>query len=375
MKLRIAAVFITLGAALVRAVPVPDSLCLACHDQKGAPFHASIHSALGCTGCHTDIKGFPHPDKVAKVNCGSCHSDAVSALASSMHSSTSQQPCEACHGDVHAIVDVKDPKSPVYPLNLPRTCGACHGDKKFAQQHGLPDVYSEYMDSIHGFALTKDGLLVAATCSSCHGSHDILAPGDLKSRTYRTNIPATCGACHQGIEQEYFAGIHGKALQGGDAQAPVCTSCHTAHQITNVRNVSFQMKTAATCGSCHQQKYRTYRDTFHAQVSALGYVETAHCWDCHGEHAILPKSDPQSPVAPANLIQTCGKCHDGANASFVTYSPHADAHNAQAYPALHAAAIFMNFLLAGVLGIFALHTLLWFVRSHIERSNAKRSKE
>ncbi len=204
MKLRSAAIFVTLAAAMSRAAPAPGSSCLECHDEQGAPFHASVHSALGCTACHTGIKGFPHPDPVAKVNCGSCHSGVAAALASSKHAGAGQQSCATCHGDVHAIVPVKDTRSPVYPLNLPRTCGACHGNKKFAREHGLPDVYSEYMDSIHGFALTKDGLLVAATCSSCHGAHDILDPRNPRSRTSRANIPATCGACHQGIERKYL---------------------------------------------------------------------------------------------------------------------------------------------------------------------------
>jgi hypothetical protein len=356
------------------AAPAPNSTCLECHDEKGPPFHSSVHSTQGCAACHIEIKGYPHPDHVAKVNCGSCHSDAVSLLAGSMHSNSAPQPCLSCHGDVHAIVEVKNPKSPVYPLNLPRTCGGCHGDGKFAEKHGLTQVYSQYIDSIHGFALTKDGLLVAATCSSCHGAHDILDPKNAKSRTNRANIPATCGTCHEGIEQEYYAGIHGKLLQSGDKRVPVCISCHTAHQIAVVRDSAFQMKTSATCGSCHKERYGTYRDTFHAQVSELGYVEVAHCWDCHGEHKILQKRDPQSLVAKSNLVQTCGKCHTGANASFVTYSPHADSHNGQTYPVLHASAVFMNLLLASVLGFFALHTLMWFIRSRAEQSHEKRTK-
>jgi len=370
--------FITAAALAVLAASAhagaPDSLCVSCHDEKNTPFHASVHSAVGCTGCHADIKAFPHPDHVAKVSCGSCHSSEVSALQTSVHLKAAEQPCLACHGDVHAVVPAKNSKSTVYPLNLPRTCGACHGDKKFAQEHGLPEVYSQYMDSIHGFALTKDGLLVAATCSSCHGAHDILAPSDPKSRTFRANIPDTCGTCHGGIEQRYFAGIHGNELRAGNAKAPVCTNCHTAHQISNVRDASFQMKTTATCGDCHQERYGTYRDTFHAQVSALGYVETAHCWDCHNAHDILRASDPKSTVAQANLIQTCGKCHTGANASFVTYGPHADAHNAKAYPALHASAVFMNLLLASLLGVFAVHTVAWFIRSRAEMAHEHRSK-
>ena len=85
------------------------------------------------------------------------------------------------------------------------------------------------------------------------------------------------------------------------------------------------------------------------------------------EHNILPASNPDSKVAPANLVATCGRCHAGANAGFITYQPHADPHNGKRYPLLHAAAIFMNLLLAGVLGFFALHTVLWFIRSRAER--------
>lgn len=366
MRLHIAAAVIVFTPAFAPAAG-SDAQCLGCHADKNTAFHGSVHAANGCTSCHTDIKGFPHPEKIAKVDCGTCHAAAKTALESSVHATASQQPCVTCHGDSHAIVPVKDPQSAVYPSNLPRTCGSCHGDKKFAQQHNLPDVYSQYMDSIHGFALTRDGLLVAATCSSCHGSHDILAPSNAKSRTNRANIPATCGTCHQGIEKEYMAGIHGQLLQAGATEAPVCTSCHTAHQIGDIREASFQMKTNATCGNCHKERYGTYRDTFHAQVSALGYVETAHCWDCHKAHDILPASDAKSTVSPANLIQTCGKCHTGANAGFVKYSPHADAHNGKDYPMLHATAVFMNLLLGSVLGVFAVHTLLWFIRSRAER--------
>jgi 5-methylcytosine-specific restriction endonuclease McrA len=133
------------------------------------------------------------------------------------------------------------------------------------------------------------------------------------------------------------------------------------------------MKTSATCGECHPDKFRTYHDTFHAQVSALGYMETAHCWDCHGFHDILPATDAKSSIAPANLITTCGKCHSGVTASFVSYQPHADKHKRDAYPALWATGIFMNLLLAGVLGFFALHTLLWLIRGVGERAERPKS--
>jgi hypothetical protein len=56
-------------------------------------------------------------------------------------------------------------------------------------------------------------------------------------------------------------------------------------------------------------------------------------------------------------------------ASFASYQPHADRHNRQAYPALWSTWIFMNLLLSGVLGFFALHGLMWLFRSLHERRN------
>lgn len=341
--------------------------CIECHADKGGPqFKASIHGSIGCADCHSDIKAFPHPEKVAKVNCSICHAAAVPKVAQSVHAKASGQPCLSCHGDAHEILPATDPKSNVYPLNIPRTCGTCHGDKKVTAEHNLPEVYSQYMDSIHGFALTNDGLLVAATCGSCHGSHDIRKHTDPASKVYRANVADTCGSCHGGVEAAYQKGIHGQLVKAGDTTAPVCSDCHTAHQIANVQSAAWQLKTTGTCGSCHTEEMTTYRDTFHSQVSALEYRQVARCWDCHGSHEILPASDPQSKISDANLIATCGRCHEGANASFVTYQPHADPHDGKRYPALHGAAIFMNLLLAGVIGFFLLHTVLWFIRSKAE---------
>lgn len=368
MNWSVAAAF-TLALALnvQAASPSQSAECLTCHDEKGATFQSSVHGVLSCADCHTAIKGYPHPEKAAAVACDTCHKNPVGEVASSVHKSVSAQPCEGCHGNAHAILSASNPKSGTYPSNLPRTCGNCHGDAKLAKQYGLSEVYSQYIDSIHGFALTKDGLLVAASCSSCHGSHKILHSKDEGSRTARANIPATCGGCHAGSQRAYMAGIHGQAIEMGNNKAPVCTDCHTTHEISSARGMSWRMKTTATCGGCHSGEEATYRDTFHAQVSALGYVETARCWDCHGEHEILPATNPKSAVSKANLQATCGKCHSGVTASFVSYQPHADRHNARAYPALFASSIFMNFLLSSVLGFFALHTLLWLNRSLAER--------
>jgi hypothetical protein len=358
-----------------------NSDCLACHADAGMQdasghsisvdehkFGASIHGVLQCTNCHANIKGYPHPDKIAPVKCDTCHADEAKGLAGSVHSNEAEHPCTSCHGDAHSIFPKTDPRSAVYPLNVPKTCSACHSNDGMAKKHGLDSVYPSYIDSIHGFALTKEGLLVAANCQSCHGSHHILSRKDPASQTYKANVPATCGKCHAGITENYLSGVHGKAVAKGNMNAPVCSDCHTAHAILQPTEAEFRSQSTPICGSCHKDKFSTYRDTFHSQLGALGgYVETARCWDCHGAHDVLPASDPRSPIAPANLVTTCGRCHAGANASFVKYQPHANARNRKLNPALYFIRLFMNLLLASVLTFFVIHTVLWLIRSRYDQ--------
>ena len=362
--------------------------CLACHsdptlqDASGHSigvnpdkFHASVHGSLSCSDCHTGIKGYPHPDKPAAVKCESCHADEAAGLGGSVHAKASEHPCLSCHGNQHEIVAKTDPNSPVYPLNIPKTCGSCHGNDAMVKKYHLPNVYASYIDSIHGFAIGKEGLLVAANCTSCHGSHKILTHTDPRSSTFRTNIPATCGSCHVGINEQYQKGVHGKAVAAGNTSAPVCTDCHTAHGILEPTSADFRMQSTPVCGNCHRDKFSTYRDTFHSQLGLLGgYTETARCWDCHQAHDVLPTADPNSPVAKVNLVATCGKCHAGANASFVQYQPHANARNRKLNPALYYIRLFMNLLLASVLSFFMLHTILWLVRSRFNQVKSKGGK-
>ncbi len=359
--------------------------CLACHGDKtmqdnaghsiavdGNKFASSIHSSLGCNACHADIKGYPHPDHIAPVACNACHAEQAAGLVGSVHASAKEHPCTSCHGDAHSIFPKTDARSAVYPLNIPKTCGACHSTGGMAQKHGLASVYPNYIDSIHGFALSKEGLLVAANCQSCHGSHHILSHTDPASPTNKVNIPKTCGSCHARIDADYENGAHGHAVMSGNLKAPVCTDCHTAHAILSPTESKFRMQSTPICGSCHKDKLSTYRDTFHSQLGSLGgYVETARCWDCHGAHEILPASDPRSPIAPANLVATCGKCHAGANASFVQYQPHANAHDRKLNPALFYVRLFMNLLLASVLTFFVIHTVLWLIRSRFDQVRRK----
>jgi len=383
----ILALAILLAPAAAAANPAPGPAnddCLACHDDAsltagdGRSIHVaaksfadSVHAPLSCTDCHADLAHaeLPHAEKLAKVDCATCHADPVAAYGRSVHAearqagNTSAATCVDCHGK-HDIRSSHDTLSPTYALNLPNMCGKCHGDAKIIKAGGIKigDVLAKYHDSIHGRALEKSGLVVSAKCTDCHGNHEIRKKSDPQSRVFRANIPATCGACHDGIRALYASGIHGTKLAAGDPKVPVCADCHTAHEIRRTDTAAWKLDVLSECGSCHAQSLKTYRDTFHGQVTSLGFTRVASCADCHGAHDIFPKSDPRSTVSDAHRAMTCQKCHASANARFATYDPHADKHDVERNAGLYWTSRFMQLLLGGVFVFFGLHTSLWFQR-------------
>jgi nitrate/TMAO reductase-like tetraheme cytochrome c subunit len=370
--------------------------CLACHEDtaltraNGASVHvskeafaASVHGPMNCVDCHADLAHateFPHPEKLAKVDCASCHADQVASYNQSTHAQARTQgngvaaTCADCHG-MHDIRGSKDPQSRTYHLNVAATCAKCHGSQEVIAKGkiAIGDVTKAFEDSIHGRALSRSGLLVAPTCSDCHGAHDILRKSDPRSHVALANVPATCGKCHEGIEHQFEGSVHAQRLAQGNSGVPACQTCHTPHAIQRTDNADWQLSVVNQCGSCHVEKAATYRDTFHGQVTKLGFRAVATCADCHSNHGILPASDPRSPIAPGNRLQTCRKCHPGATANFIKYDPHADKHDRRRNPMLYFTAKFMQVLLTGTFAFFGLHTVLWGMRT--ARPNGKNGRK
>lgn len=360
--------------------PPANDDCLACHGEPstvradGRPvvvapeaFTASVHGSLGmaCVDCHVDLAhttDFPHPERLARVNCATCHEKPVAEHSASVHGhAAGAQPaaCVDCHG-MHDIRPSSDPGSRTYALNIPATCGRCHGP---SGPPGAPRVADEFRDSIHGRALLAKGLVVAPTCVSCHGAHDVRRHGDEHSKVARLQVVNTCTSCHQGIGPAYRASVHAQAVKAGNALAPVCTDCHTAHHIADTSSDRWKLAIVRECGTCHEASLRTYRDTFHGKVSDLGYTRVAKCADCHGAHEILPASNPASTISPGKRLQTCQTCHPSASERFAQYDPHADPSDAKRNPGLYYVGRLMHALLGGVFLFFGVHTILWLPRS------------
>jgi hypothetical protein len=376
--------------ALLLALPAPGAAqtaptnddCLMCHGdasavrEDGRPiavppevFGASVHGQLGmsCVDCHSDLATFtefPHPEHLLPPACGTCHDAAVSTHATGVHAKAradgrAAATCADCHGQ-HDIRPSSDLRSRTNHFAVPNTCGTCH---IVAGTPGAPAVATTFIDSIHGQGLLRRGLVVSPNCVSCHEAHDVRAATDPASRVHRSNVSGTCTTCHEGIRPVYEQGVHHQAVQAGNALAPTCAGCHTAHAVGDVATPEWQLGIIQECGTCHSEALRTYRDTFHGKVTQLGFARIAKCADCHGAHDVLPASNPLSRVSAERRVETCRACHPTANENFAQYDPHADPLDRERNPILYYTSGFMQILLGGVFLFFGAHTLLWFPRS------------
>jgi predicted CXXCH cytochrome family protein len=256
------------------AAPTSED-CKGCHDprprvgkrQPGVPpgfnaaaLKASPHAALDCTACHSDIKEVPHPEKLARVECGQCHSDEQTQYAASVHGKKSSQgdsyapACKTCHG-THNVLRPSTPGSPTSTMQIPALCGGCHAEGTTVsqtRQMAETNITENYRDSIHGEGLFKRGLTVTAVCTSCHTAHNVLPHTDPRSSIAKQNIAKTCTKCHAQIEVVHRKVIRGEMWEKQPHMIPACVDCHSPHK---VRKVFYSQGMAdQDCQRCHGDK-------------------------------------------------------------------------------------------------------------------------
>jgi hypothetical protein len=282
--LALAAAALALAAATPRAqpgnpspAPAPPAAssaagkCGVCHPRERVQFESSRHAQedIHCVSCHggndreldlpaahgAGFHGRPAHADIPKL-CASCHADErvmraynlpvdqYALYQTSGHGrrlaagDTRVAVCSDCHG-AHDILPPSDPRSRVYSLNIPRTCGACHGDAKTAAGSRMKfNVFQDYLSSVHGRELVEHGNARAPTCVNCHGVHGAAPPafGD---------VGKVCGQCHSEERRYFVAGPHREALDR--AGLPECVSCHSNHAIT----AAAPQRLATQCTGCH----------------------------------------------------------------------------------------------------------------------------
>lgn len=268
---------------------VDNQACIDCHGDKRkvskqfsfidpAVISESVHAETLCMDCHSDAKlteadeqGIPHRKDLGEVNCSQCHYR-----------------------------------------------GNGEGAPNFSPMQ-------EYKTSVHGRASLERGDRDVATCSACHGKHNIRPASDPQSTIYRANIPSTCAVCHDNMQmilkhnihaeqpyREYEQSVHGKALfkDGLVTLAAVCTDCHGVHDIQPNGSEDLKPHQPGTCGRCHLEEYNAYSRSIHGTAFKDGIMDAPSCSDCHGEHKIAAPWNPDSSVSALHVANTCAGCHD-----------------------------------------------------------------
>ena len=320
----------------------------------------SAHGELSCTECHAGFRRFPHPETGTRTaTCGSCHQAADTAWQAGVHAQPDAgnggvaASCASCHGVHDAPPAARLAEGPgVGALNA--RCTACHGAV------ALPPA---------------DPHAGETPCAGCHGAHETHRVTDPEALVAAGHQDATCGACHADAEALWSDDAHGRvvrAARAGDADVaaerlPTCTGCHGGHGMLAAGDRAFAAASTRACADCHEKAAETYYGSYHGKAARLGSGVAATCQDCHGSHGVLPQEDPRSRVAEANLVDTCGDCHEHARPAFVQYDSHPDPFDRERNTWIWASFWMMNVLLVGVLFVFGLHTLLWWVRLLIDR--------
>jgi predicted CXXCH cytochrome family protein len=323
-----------------------EKYCLSCHSNPNKSMtlpngdvisiyiasdavHQSAHSQAGieCEACHTNITTYPHP-----------------TLTFTSHRELS--------------------------LAYYEVCQKCH-----------PANYQKTMDSIHA-QVAASGNPKAPICTDCHGVHDIRPPDQPRSL-----ISQTCGQCHSAIFDQYKQSVHGSALiEQNNPDVPVCTDCHGVHNIQDPRTALFRVEEPELCAGCHANAqlmakynlpsnvYDIYKTSWHGVDLSVYkarwpniWHDSAICTDCHGVHDIRKTSDPASHVNPANLLDTCRKCHPQASPNWTGAWTGHNVISRQRTPSLYYTNLFYTYLVPVILWVCVIYVALQIIRATAER--------
>ncbi len=212
-------------------------------------------------------------------------------------------------------------------------CIACHSMKmnkalEDGDQLSLHISSTDFTESVHG----KFG------CASCHsaiakGPHPKPAAISNK-RDYSVAANDSCKNCHKGMVRSYQKSIHASLVAEGNQKAPLCTDCHSAHSIQAKETLA--TVTGQPCKGCHEEIFTAYSQSVHGTARENGnvirasHIQAPICSDCHSAH------DISAVAASEKLKSACIDCHPEAKAAHQKWLPNSELHlTAIACPACH----------------------------------------
>jgi cytochrome b subunit of formate dehydrogenase len=383
--------------------PMVSVDCVSCHEDtaKKHAFHPRI--ALNpmpagedttCVGCHgkhdtAPIKSATFAFKATQVaSCGQCHEQARDHFTASAHgkalaAKTANSPdCLTCHRQPVVAIPPARP-SLAQKIAQTKQCESCHVGKDTVAGQALRGTkfVSSFDRSVHGAALLG-GKVEAANCVDCHGAHEMNRAMVASAQMNKQHVADACAKCHEDIAREFSDSAHAIALRKGNVESATCTDCHGEHDIRkradptspiSAKNVAQQV-----CGNCHaslkltqkyglpSQSFQTFADSYHGLAVRGGAVEVVNCASCHSSHGIKSQKDPTSTIHAANLVETCGQCHEGATARFAIGKVHVSPETADgkdgSSPILYLISSIYVLLIVVVIGGMVVHNALDFLK-------------
>lgn len=187
-------------------------------------------------------------------------------------------------------------------------CAACHletGDERLASP---AKVFDGDIHKAKGFG-----------CVACHGGDakadgpEAMSPAKgFVGKPSRQQIVQFCGRCHSDpafmkrynpslrVDQvaEYATSVHGRRLRElADPKVATCVSCHPAHNIrppSDPKSSVYPAQVADTCGRCHGDA--AYMASYKIPTDQVAKYKTSVHWK-----AMTAKGDLSAP--------TCNDCH------------------------------------------------------------------
>lgn len=165
-------------------------------------------------------------------------------------------------------------------------------------------------------------------CTGCHrdvakGKHPSKQP-IASRRAYSLKHNQTCSQCHEAAHDSYKGSVHASMVEHGDASAPVCSDCHSAHAIQP--RTSYEPVNGEPCSTCHTDINDAFSQSVHGLARTEGnllrgdHVNAPSCADCHNAHDISAVTDTEY------LVPTCLSCHEVAELAHEQWLPNAGMH-------------------------------------------------
>lgn len=202
--------------------------CRRCHFDKYTKTIESIHYTLlsqgnlkapVCTDCHGAHRiAAARVDRSAGVqSCGKCHQEIFATYAASVHGSAlmnaNNKDVPVCV-DCHTAHTIEDATTMHYRDKVPEMCGKCHANKEIMKKYGLSvNVVNSYLQDFHGVTLKfykqqknlpdSGTRKTIATCTDCHGIHDIIKSGGANATAVKAKLVKRCQKCHAGATDAF----------------------------------------------------------------------------------------------------------------------------------------------------------------------------